>query len=70
VRFSVTHDVGQRVSLTYVVEKDHCPLEFGSLEYWIADARLDGPVISDVLVQQARAFLESYLSRRASSASA
>ena len=65
VRFSVTRDVGQRVSLTYVVEKDHSPLEFGALEYAVEDARLDGPHMSDVLIQQARAFLESYLSRRA-----
>ena len=65
VRFSVTHDAGQSVSLTYVVEKDHSPLAFGALEYAVEDARLDGPVISDVLAQQARAFLESYLSRRA-----
>ncbi len=65
VRFSVTHDVGPRVSLTYVIEKDHSPLEFGTLEYAVEDARLDGPHMSDVLVQQARAFLESYLSRRA-----
>ena len=64
VRFSVTHDAGPRVSLTYVVEKDHSPVELGTLEYDVADARLDGPVISDVLVQQARAFVESYLRRK------
>jgi len=29
---------------------------------------LDGPLISEILVQQARAFLESYLSRRTLSA--
>jgi len=51
--------------MVYVVEKDHAPVEFGTLEYTVDNARLDGPVISDVLIQQARAFLESYLSRRA-----
>jgi len=56
------------VSLVYVVEKDHAPTEFGTLEYAVDEARLDGPVISDVLVQQARAFIESYLRRRALSA--
>ena len=70
VRFSVTDDSPARLLVVYVVEKDHAPTEFGTLEYLIADARLGGPHISDVLVQQARAFLESYLSRRASSASA
>jgi hypothetical protein len=65
VRFSVTDDTPNRLVLVYVVEKDHAPVEHGTLEYLIADSHLDGPVISDVLVQQARAFLESYLSRRA-----
>ena len=54
----------------YVVEKDHAPAEFGTLEYVVADARLEepcnvvGPVISDILALQARAFLESYLGRK------
>ena len=50
--------------MVYVVEKDHAPVEFGTLEYLIADARLDGPAIGDVLAQQARAFLESYMRGR------
>jgi len=68
VRFSVTDDTPARLLVVYVVEKDHAPAEFGTLEYLIADARLDGPVISDILALQARAFLESYLRRRALSA--
>lgn len=68
VRFSVTEDSPTRLLVVYVVEKDHSPVEFGTLEYLVADARLDGSVISDVLAQQARAFLESYLRRRALSA--
>jgi hypothetical protein len=69
VRFSVTDDTPAKLLVVYVVEKDHAPAEFGTLEYLIADARLDGPPISDVLAQQARAFLESYLRRRTRSAS-
>lgn len=69
VRFSVTEDTAARLSLVYVFEKDHAPVEHGTLEYSIPDARVDGPHISGILVQQARAFLESYLSRRARSAS-
>jgi hypothetical protein len=65
VRFSVTEDTPGRLSLVYVVEKDHAPAEHGILDYSVDDARLDGPHISDILVQQARAFLESYLGRRA-----
>jgi hypothetical protein len=69
VRFSVTEDTPARLSLIYVVEKDHAPVEHGALEYSIADGRLDGPVISDVLAKQACGFIESYLNRRAFSAS-
>jgi len=64
----VTEDSPTRLSVIYVVEKDHAPVSHGTLEYSIADARLNGPVLSDVLMQQARAFLESYLRRRTLSA--
>jgi len=70
VRFSVTDDTAARLLVVYVVEKDHAPAEFGTLEYSIENAYLDGPPISDILVQQAHAFLESYLRRRALSARA
>ena len=63
MRFSVTDDTPNRLLVVYVVEKDHAPAQHGKLEYVIDDARLDGPPISEVLAQQARAFLESYLSR-------
>jgi hypothetical protein len=65
VRFSITDETPSRLSVVYVVEKDHAPVEFGTLEYAVADAHLDGPVISEILAQQARAFLESYLGRQA-----
>jgi len=70
VRFSITGETRNRLVVVYVVEKDHAPADFGTLEYWIADARLEepcnvvGPVISDVLALQARAFLASYLGRK------
>ena len=69
VRFSVTEDTPARLSLVYVVEKDHAPVEHGTLEYLVAHARLDGPVISDILAEQARAFLECYLGKRGQVAS-
>jgi hypothetical protein len=68
VRFSVTDDTAERLLVVYVVEKEHAPVEHGTLEYAVEDARLDGAYLSEVLAQQARAFLESYLSRRALSA--
>jgi hypothetical protein len=69
VRFSVTGDGADRLLVVYVVEKNHAPAEYGTLEYEIGDARLNGAPISEVLVQQARAFVESYLNRRVRSAS-
>lgn len=68
VRFSITDETPATVALVYVVEKDHAPAEFGTLEYAVDDARLDGAQISDVLVQQAHAFLESYLRRKSGTA--
>jgi hypothetical protein len=65
VRFSVTEDSPARLLVVYVVEKNHAPAEHGTLEYAIADSRLEATHVSDILGQQARAFLESYLSRRA-----
>ena len=65
MRFSVTDDTLTRLSIVYVIEKDHAPAQHGMLEYVICVAHLDGSGIGDVLMQQARAFLESYLSRRA-----
>ena len=70
VRFSVTGDSPARLLVVYVFEKDHAPVEHGTLQYTVADAHLEGPLISEVLAQQARAFVESYLRRRALSASA
>lgn len=64
VRFSVTEDTPARLLLVYVVEKDHAPAGHGTLEYVVDDARLEASHISDILARQARAFAESYLSRR------
>ena len=61
VRFSVTGQTSSRLSMIYVVEKDHAPAEHGTLEFALADLSLAGPPIGDVLAQQARAFVESYL---------
>ena len=69
VRFSVTDDTPTKLLVVYVVEKDHAPAEHGTLEYAIDESLLNGPKISNILAQQARAFLESYLRRRALSAS-
>lgn len=65
VRFSITGDTAATVEIVYVVEKDCTPVEHGTLVYQVSDALWDRPAVNDILAQQARAFLESYLSRRA-----
>lgn len=65
VRFSVTDETAARLLVVYVMEKNYTPAEYGTLEYAVEEARLDGAHVGEILVQQARAFLESYLRRRA-----
>ena len=57
VRFSVTGYQEGRVTLVYILEKDHAPVEHGPLDP-AREAR-------EPLASQARAFVESYLRQRA-----
>jgi len=57
VRFSVTGDQDGRVTLVYILEKDHAPVEHGPLDP-ACEAR-------EPLASQARAFVESHLRQRA-----
>jgi hypothetical protein len=65
VRFSVTSDAGDLIRLIYILEKDHAPAGHGTLEYSVTDSPGEG---GSLLEGQARAFLETYLSRRVRSA--
>ena len=56
VRFSVIGDHDGRVTLVYILEKDHAPLEHGLMD--AAGAR-------EPLASQARAFIESHRRQRA-----
>ena len=58
VRFSVTGDQDGRVTLVYILEKDHAPMEHGSI-----DEAATG--VLEPTASQARAFVDSYLRRRA-----
>jgi hypothetical protein len=48
--------------MVYIFEKDHAPASHGVLEF-SESGEITG--VSNLLAQQARAFLESYLHRRA-----
>jgi hypothetical protein len=62
VRFSVTGDQDGRVTLVYILEKDHAPVEHGSFDYATGG---DATGAREPLASQARAFVESYLRQRA-----
>jgi hypothetical protein len=64
VRFSVTGDQDDAVTLVYILEKNHAPAEHGVLNYSIPEARLVSGPIGEILAAQAGAFLKSYLRRR------
>lgn len=57
VRFSVTDDQDGRVTLLYILEKDHAPMEHGLFD--------DAAGAREPLASQARVFVESYLRQRA-----
>jgi hypothetical protein len=63
VRFSVVGDAGDRVRIIWLIEKDHSPVEFGTLEY--AEGKLSSETFSPtpLLTAQANAFIRSYLDR-------
>jgi hypothetical protein len=62
VRFSVTGDQDGRITLVYILEKDHAPMEHGLMEHGLMDHDAIGA--PDLLASQARAFIESYLRQR------
>jgi hypothetical protein len=64
VRFSVTDDRGGRLRVVYVLEKDHAPQSHGALEFRTAEVPAADAAADDLLMRQARAFVESYLNWR------
>ena len=64
VRFSVQEAPGERLRVTFVLEKEHRPIEHGVLEYTMEGARASGDPASPALHWQSQAFVESYLRRR------
>jgi hypothetical protein len=60
VRFSKLSDAGGRLKLVYIVEKNHVPAESGTIEYPLAETRLEEDP-TRLLAVQAQAFVQSYL---------
>jgi hypothetical protein len=60
VRFSITEDSGDRLRVVYILERDHAPLRHGILDFPNPEA----PASDELLLRQARVFVENYLTAR------
>jgi hypothetical protein len=61
VRFSVVSEAEGVLRIIWVVEREHVPVEHRELEYSVASGAFVEPPSSDIVLAQARAFVESYL---------
>lgn len=64
VRFSVTRDQGEVVTIFYVVEQNGSPKEHGEIEYVVAARQFRPNLTGGMLERQAQAYAESYLRRK------
>ena len=65
VRFSVTLVEPDAVGLVYILERDHAPVEHGTLKYATRQSRFVDAPPTAILAAQAQAFLESHAERKA-----
>jgi hypothetical protein len=63
IRFSVIGDAAGRVRIIWVMEQDHSPVEFGTLEYAEGKLSSENFFPTPLLTAQAIAFIRSYLDR-------
>ena len=64
VRFAVGKDEDGRITLHYVYEREHAPVEHGRLEYDCTARRWMAPLHDACAQQQAECYLAGYLERR------
>jgi len=63
VRFSVIDNAGGRVRIIWVIEKDHSPVEFGTIDYAEGELSSESSSATPLLTAQATAFIRGYLDR-------
>ena len=61
VRFSAAEAEEGRLTVIYVLEKDHAPVSHGLLEFSIGENAFVAAGEDELLIRQARAFVESVL---------
>jgi hypothetical protein len=64
VRFSIAHADGATVTVRYCLERDHRPVEHGTLI--LTAGRCDPPHADPIVSRLAEAYLSAYLARRKS----
>ncbi len=66
VRFSVVAEAENSLRVMQILEREHVPVEHRELEYMVASAAFVDPPSSDIVLAQARVFVQSYLRLRKS----
>jgi hypothetical protein len=69
VRFAVARDEAGRITLRYVYEREHAPLEHGQMAYDCATQRWLAPLEDACAQRQAECYLGTYLERKHSALS-
>jgi len=64
VRFTVAKTSSASIELYYVLERDHHPFLHGPLSYSLTSRNFLPPPDGAIFVQQAEAYIESYLRRQ------
>ncbi|HKW74452.1 MAG TPA: hypothetical protein VJN64_02920 [Terriglobales bacterium] len=64
VRFAIAQDQGALILMHFVLERDHAPVEWGTLEFDAAAQRWNVPTEDPVLQRQAECYLSIYLLRK------
>ncbi len=63
-RFSVIQEEGANLRIFYVAERDHRPLDHGTIEYSTDQCRFVDGDGGRLFLRQAQAYIESYLRRK------
>jgi hypothetical protein len=70
VRFSITRDRGDQLTVCFVYELGHCPAGYGTLRYNISLGKWMSPHPEPCVQKMAECYLQSYLLRRIQPAAA
>ncbi len=64
VRFGIASDREGAIRLHYVVERDHHPFSYTTIEYETASGHLRGENLAALAAEQARCYVGHYLRKR------